>query len=183
MRLPTNIPGGPDRFGNRICLGSAAAGSLARPDKRWWQYLLSGIAVSVLIIFVGQVGGIVYDILTCPCCDKNAKKKTATAQIQNCMTPIVTYFMDNSSYPTTEQGLQALVHAPATSPVPKNYPRDGYLAQIPKDPWGNDYVYVSRGPLGADYIIQSYGRDGKPGGMDDDADIDSKNLREKAGVK
>jgi general secretion pathway protein G len=80
------------------------------------------------------------------------------------------YRLDNFKYPTTEQGLQALVKQPA-DPTITNYPPHGYLSTLPKDPWGNPYVYASPGADGREYEIMSFGRDGKPGGEGPDADI------------
>jgi general secretion pathway protein G len=84
------------------------------------------------------------------------------------------YRMDNFKYPTTDQGLEALVKKP-NDPNLKNYRPDGYVKQLQKDPWGHDYVYVSPGTNGAPYDLLSLGADGQPGGTGLDADI---NLRE-----
>ncbi len=84
------------------------------------------------------------------------------------------YRMDNFKYPTTEQGLQALVTKP-NDPNLKNYRPEGYVKQLQKDPWGHDYVYVSPGSNGQPYDLLSYGADGQPGGTGNDADI---NLRD-----
>jgi len=84
------------------------------------------------------------------------------------------YRMDNFKYPTTDQGLQALVTKP-NDPNLKNYRPEGYVKQLQKDPWGHDYVYVSPGTNGAPYDLLSYGADGQPGGTGNDADI---NLRD-----
>ncbi len=83
------------------------------------------------------------------------------------------YRMDNFKYPTTDQGLDALVHKP-NDPNLKNYRADGYVKQLQKDPWGHDYVYVSPGTNGAAYDLMSLGADGQPGGTGLDADIRSR---------
>jgi general secretion pathway protein G len=77
-------------------------------------------------------------------------------------------------YPTTEQGLQALVSLPDTGKIPKNWRQGGYVEKdkIPKDPWGNDFVYLCPGTHG-EYDIISYGHDGEPGGEGFDKDINS----------
>jgi general secretion pathway protein G len=80
------------------------------------------------------------------------------------------YRMDNFKYPTTDQGLQALVTKP-NDPNLKNYRAEGYVKQLQKDPWGHDYVYVSPGTNGAPYDLLSLGADGQPGGSGLDADI------------
>lgn len=80
------------------------------------------------------------------------------------------YRLDNFAYPTTEQGLQALVERPTTGPTPANYTAGGYIDRLPKDPWGNDYQYLSPG-VHDEVDIFSYGADGAPGGEDANADI------------
>jgi general secretion pathway protein G len=80
------------------------------------------------------------------------------------------YRLDNFNYPTTEQGLDALVSPPTTPPEAPNWKEGGYLDRLPKDPWGNDYQYLSPGEHGA-FDIYSLGADGQPGGEGAAADI------------
>jgi general secretion pathway protein G len=103
-----------------------------------------------------------------------AKQVKAGVDIQSIETALRLYRLDNGFYPTTEQGLDALVTPPTTGRVPKNWREGGYLERnrVPKDPWGNDYVYLSPGVHG-EYDIISYGADGAPGGEGYDADINS----------
>jgi general secretion pathway protein G len=82
------------------------------------------------------------------------------------------YRLDNIRYPTTEQGLQALVTKPAIAPIPDNWKSGGYLEKLPKDPWGNAYVYLNPGRHG-DIDVISLGTDGESGGEGKDADIGS----------
>jgi len=82
------------------------------------------------------------------------------------------YRLDNMRYPTTEQGLQALVTKPAIDPIPDNWKSGGYLEKLPKDPWGNAYVYLNPGRHG-DIDVISLGADGQTGGEGKDADIGS----------
>lgn len=79
------------------------------------------------------------------------------------------YRLDNFSYPTTEQGLEALVTRP-NDPNIKNWKAGGYLERLPKDPWGNPYQYLSPGNNG-EFDIYTLGRDGRPGGEGEDADF------------
>lgn len=82
------------------------------------------------------------------------------------------YQLDNFSYPTTDQGLQALISSP--SPDLVAYPQGGYLRKNNiKDPWGRDYIYISPGQRGGEFDIFTYGRDGAPGGEGADLDIGS----------
>ncbi len=108
----------------------------------------------------------------------DAKIDAAKVQIRNLESGLKMYKLDNSTYPATEQGLQALVTKPATGQIPKNYRDGGYLESktVPKDPWGNDYIYISPGEHG-DYDLYSYGADGVKGGDGKDADIESWNMR------
>ncbi|HAO94285.1 MAG: type II secretion system protein GspG [Deltaproteobacteria bacterium GWB2_55_19] len=106
-----------------------------------------------------------------------AKVTEAKVQIRNLETALKMYKLDNGAYPSTEQGIAALVEKPATGIVPKNWRQGGYLEKkkVPTDPWGNQFVYVSPG-LNDDYDIISYGADGAKGGEKFDADIESWDL-------
>lgn len=105
---------------------------------------------------------------------KDAQVGAAKSQIGIFKSAINLYALDNGDAPTTQQGLQALIQEPSTSPRPRGW-RKPYIDSpaLPKDPWGNDYVYAAPGPNGEDFYIVSYGADGKEGGTGHDADIDS----------
>lgn len=94
----------------------------------------------------------------------------AKTDMKSIETALKLYKLDNFNYPTTEQGLEALVSKTSIAPEPRNFKKDGYLDRLPKDPWGRDYIYISPGDHG-DFDIITYGRDGVPGGEDQDADI------------
>ena len=84
------------------------------------------------------------------------------------------YRLDNQGYPTTDQGLQALVAKPSAPPAPPNWKTGGYLDRLPKDPWGNEYKYLSPGVKNPnDVDVFSLGADGAPGGEGNDADVGS----------
>lgn len=85
------------------------------------------------------------------------------------------YRLDNFKYPTTEQGLAALVTRPITEPIPQNWAQNGYLDRLPKDPWGNEYQYLSPGVYD-EFDVFSLGADGVSGGEGVDADIGSWSL-------
>jgi len=80
------------------------------------------------------------------------------------------YKLDNRHYPSTDQGLQALVQKPSSGPSADNWKTGGYLERLPKDPWGNNYQYLSPGVNG-EFDVFSYGADGQSGGEGADADI------------
>ena len=106
----------------------------------------------------------------------DAKGTSARTQIELLGLALDSYRLDNGSYPTTDQGLAALNAKPASEPLPPNW-RGPYLRKdVPLDPWGRPYVYRSPGertPSGYDLV--TWGRDGQPGGSDEDADITSWN--------
>lgn len=108
----------------------------------------------------------------------DAKIADAKVQIRNIETALKLYKLDNSVFPSTEQGMQALVTKPTVGVIPKNYKAEGYLEnkQLPKDPWGNDYIYLSPGEHG-DYDLCSYGADGAKGGEGKAADICNWNMQ------
>ena len=92
-----------------------------------------------------------------------ARLKQMAVDMKTVETALKVYRLDNFVYPTTEQGLQALVTKPDIDPVPKNWKKDGYLDRLPKDPWGNDYLFVSPGEH-AEIDIYSQGADSVVGG-------------------
>jgi general secretion pathway protein G len=104
---------------------------------------------------------------------EEARRATAKSDIEAIGMALDAYEVDNGMYPTTEQGLQALIEPPTTPPIPTNW-KGPYLkkAKIPRDPWGNEYIYICPGIHNPrSYDLFSYGKDGKEGGEGDDADI------------
>ena len=108
----------------------------------------------------------------------DARIADAKVQIKNLETALKLFKLDNGFYPSTEQGLAALLEKPTTGQIPPKYRDGGYLEQkrVPPDPWGNPYLYISPG-LNGDFDIISYGGDGKEGGEGKDADIESWNIQ------
>jgi len=100
----------------------------------------------------------------------DARVTTAKAQLRNISSALDMYRLDNSHYPSTDQGLEALVREPSGFPEPRNWNPDGYLSSVPKDPWGNEYQYVSPGRDGP-YDLYSRGADGREGGEGNNAEI------------
>ena len=130
------------------------------------------IELMVVILILGLLAGIIAPRLIGR--TDEAKQTKAKVQIENLSTALKLYKLDNGFYPTTEQGLQALVQPPETGNIPKNWRQGGYLekGKIPKDPWGNEFIYLCPGTHG-DFDIISYGADGVPGGEGKDKDINS----------
>jgi general secretion pathway protein G len=109
----------------------------------------------------------------------DAKRTAAKVQIRNIEGALQLYKLDNGVYPTTEQGLKALIEKPAVGVVPKKWKIGGYLPKLPEDPWANPYKYLSpvqRGDQRIDYEITSLGTDGEVGGEGVNADITNWNL-------
>lgn len=106
---------------------------------------------------------------------EEARIGVAKTQIRNISNALDLYKLDNFNYPSTEQGLEALVNEPSGSPEAKNWNKDGYLPSMPVDPWGLEYQYVSPGSEGP-YDLYSLGPDGKEGGSDGGEDISNHNL-------
>lgn len=130
------------------------------------------IEIMVVIVILAMLAAIVGPKLMGRTDD--AKVTDAKVQIKNVETALKFYKLDNGVYPSTEQGLNALISKPTVGVIPKSYKDGGYLEskKVPKDPWGNDYLYVSPGEHG-DYDLFSYGTDGAKGGDGKDADITS----------
>ena len=99
----------------------------------------------------------------------------AKQDIASIMQALNLYRLDNSRYPTTEQGLKALVEIPSAEPLPRNYKQGGYLGRLPVDPWGGNYQFLSPG-INGEVDVLSFGADGKAGGEGVNADIGSWNL-------
>lgn len=95
-----------------------------------------------------------------------ARQKKVLVDISTLESSMQRYKLTNNVFPTTEQGLEALVNEPTIEPVPRNYPKGGYLPRLPLDPWGNDYQLLSPGEMG-EFDIFSVGPDGEPGTEDD----------------
>lgn len=133
------------------------------------------IELMVVIVILGILAGLIIPrIMGRP---EEARQMKAQVQIESIETALRLYKLDNGSYPSTEQGLQALVEAPTVGELPRAWREGGYLekGKVPKDPWGNEYVYLSPGVHG-EYDLSSYGAEGQPGGEGKEKDINSWNM-------
>ncbi len=131
------------------------------------------IEVMVVIVIIAVLAAlIVPKVMSRP---DEARIAAARQDIGAISQALKLYKLDNMRYPTTEQGLQALVKKPATTPIPENWKGNGYLEKLPKDPWGGQYKYLHPG-LHGDVDIISYGANREPGGEGSDADIGSWDL-------
>ena len=143
---------------------------------RYAQRGFTLIEIMVVVVILAVLGALVVPKIL-ENVDK-ARVTRAQSDIRAIQTALDLYRLDNFKYPTSEQGLQALVKQPV-DPTITNYAANGYLKALPKDPWGNVYMYTSPGADGRDYDIMTYGRDGKPGGDGYDADISTSTLDQK----
>jgi general secretion pathway protein G len=131
------------------------------------------IEILVVIVILGVLAAlIVPNVLSRP---DEARATVAKSDIAAIMQALKLYRLDNQRYPTSEQGLAALVSKPDLPPVPPNWKPGGYLEKLPKDPWGRPYVYVNPG-VRSEIEVMSFGADGQPGGTGADADIGSWDL-------
>ena len=130
------------------------------------------IELMVVIVILGLLAGVIIPRFMGET-DK-AKVATTKMQIASLESALKMYKLDNGSYPSTEQGLQALVESPTAGNLPTNWRKGGYLekGKVPKDPWKNDYIYICPGSHG-DFDLSSLGADGEPGGEGFDKDINN----------
>ncbi len=130
------------------------------------------IEIMAVVLIIGLLGTIVGAVVFSQV--DRARVSTAKAQIKQIESALEFYRLDNARYPTSEQGLRALVQKPSGEPQPKNYRPEGYLqgGAVPKDPWGEDYQYRSPGEHNVySFDLWSLGADGAPGGDDTNADL------------
>jgi general secretion pathway protein G len=134
------------------------------------------IELLIVIVILGILATILYPkVFGAP---EQARRVKAHTDISTIVSALQLYKIDSGAYPTTEQGLEALIKKPDTPPIPAKWREGGYLDgnSVPKDPWGNPYGYTSPTQDGKDFEIISYGRTGQPGGTGADAEISSSDL-------
>jgi len=137
-------------------------------DARRAQTGFTLIEVLVVVVILGLLAALIVPrIMDRP---DEARVVAAKSDISAIASALKLYRLDNGTYPTTEQGLQALIKKPTTGDVPPNWKQGGYLERLPKDPWGSDYQYLSPGVYG-EIDVFSFGADRKPGGEGFAADI------------
>jgi len=130
------------------------------------------IEIMAVVLIIGLLGTIVGAVVFSQV--DTARVNTARTQIKQLESALEFYRLDNARYPTTEQGLRALVQKPSSDPVPRSYRPEGYLqgGQVPLDPWGEEFQYRSPGEHNSySFDLWSLGADSQPGGSDNDADI------------
>ena len=128
------------------------------------------VEIMVVVVIIGILGALIVPKLLGR--TGESRQTAARVDISTIEQALKLYKLDNQRYPTTEQGLQALVQKPTSGPAANGWKEGGYLERLPKDPWGNPYQYLSPGIHG-EVDVFSYGADGQPGGTGEDADIGS----------
>ena len=125
------------------------------------------VVIAIILILTATVGFMAINSL------EKSRAAAARSQIESFSTAVEAYYIDCGNFPTTEQGLGALRKKPETSPTSDNWSGPYIYKDAPKDPWGNEYEYMSPAPDGSPYGIRSFGADGIEGGDDKNADIKS----------
>lgn len=130
------------------------------------------VEIMAVVVIMGLLAGLVGTAVVSNLA--KARSETAAAQIKQLESALTFYQMDNGRFPTSDQGLQALVEKPSGAPEPRNYRTGGYLqtTTVPKDPWGAPYQFLSPGQQNPQSVdIWTLGADGQPGGEGGDRDV------------
>ena len=144
---------------------------LSSPIKLARRRLTAGftlIELMVVLVIIGVLAALIVPNVLDRADD--ARATAAKTDVNNLMQALKLYKLDNQRFPTSEQGLQALLHKPTTGPIPPNW--KAYLDKLPNDPWGRPYQYLNPG-IKAEVDVMSFGADGQPGGEGKNADIGS----------
>jgi general secretion pathway protein G len=139
-----------------------------RPFRRHLQRGFTLVEIMVVVVIIGILGALVVPKLL----GRTGESRVTAAKVDIAtLTGVLKlYKLDNQRYPTTEQGLQALIVKPTTGPAANGWKTGGYIDKLPKDPWGNPYQYLAPGVKG-EIDVFSFGADGQPGGAGEDADV------------
>jgi general secretion pathway protein G len=140
-----------------------------RVDRRRAQAGFTLIEIMVVVFILGLLVTLVAPRIIGR--TDEARRVKAAADIKGIEEALQLYKLDSGFYPTTDQGLQALVTPPTSGNIPQRWNPDGYLEAVPVDPWGSPYVFLSDGDA---YDLRSYGADGAEGGEGKNADIDGR---------
>jgi general secretion pathway protein G len=152
--------------------GGAAGAQRAEGERRVASAGFTLIEIMAVVVIIGLLMAIVGNAIVGNLA--KARITTTKAQIQSLEAAITTYQMDNGRFPTTEQGLRSLIEKPTGAPEPYAWRPGGYLSkrELPRDAWNGEYQYASPGEHNPDsFDLWSLGRDGKPGGAEEDGDI------------
>lgn len=133
-----------------------------KTQERGFTLIEIMIVVAIIAVMAATVGAKLFGNVT------KAKQTKVQSDIQAISAQLSIYRLDNNNFPSTDQGLEALVAKPTGEPAPRNWKQ--LLDKVPKDPWGREYLYLSPGEHG-EFDLYTLGRDGQSGGDEEDADI------------
>jgi general secretion pathway protein G len=139
-----------------------------RVKSRWIERGFTLIEIMVVVVILGILAAVIIPRISGK--PEQAKRTKAVTDIKSIETALALFMLDNGFYPSTEQGLEALVTEPTSGQIPNNFQEGGYLKKVPRDPWNGPYIYISPGVHG-DFDLISYGSDGEEGGEGKYADV------------
>lgn len=145
----------------------AARSAGRRKTEQGWTFVETLIVIAIVLILTGTVGFVAFRYVD------NAREVAARSQIGIFTLALHAYLFDNGSYPSQEQGLDALWRKPTTAPEPKNWKGPYVERKVPFDPWGHRYQYRLPGPSELPFGVCSFGSDGAEGGEGNAKDISS----------
>jgi len=132
------------------------------------------IEIIVVVVIIGLLAAVIAPNIFSSVDDARTSK--SLSDLRAIESALNLYRLDNFNYPTTEQGIKALVERPSGSPEAKNWRKGGYLPRVPEDPWGNEYQYAFPGSNG-EFDLFTFGADSKLGGEDSNKDLSTADLK------
>ncbi|QMU60761.1 MAG: type II secretion system protein GspG [Gammaproteobacteria bacterium] len=133
------------------------------------------IEIIVVVVIIGLLAAVIAPNIFGQV--EKARLNRALSDLRALESSLNLYRLDNFNYPTTDQGIQALITKPTGSPEAKNWKKGGYIPRMPLDPWGSEYQYANPGTSGSDFDLFTYGADGKVGGEENNKDLSTADLR------
>jgi general secretion pathway protein G len=133
------------------------------------------IEIIVVVVIIGLLAAVIAPNIFGQV--EEARIKKSLSDLRALESALNLYRLDNFNYPTTDQGLQALVTKPSGSPEAKNWRKGGYIPRMPLDPWGTEYQFANPGSSGAEFDLFTFGADGKLGGEENNKDLSTADLR------
>jgi general secretion pathway protein G len=152
---------------NNVDEDSTRAEKAALDPEAGWTFVETLVVIGIVLILTGTVGFVAFRYLD------RAKQAAARTQVETLSLALNAYLLDCETYPTEEQGLNALWQKPVIEPVPSGWQGPYVGKKIPTDPWGNEYEYQVPGPNGLPFGVRSFGADGVAGGEGNAADVAS----------
>lgn len=133
------------------------------------------IEIIVVVVIIGLLAAVIAPNIFGQV--EEARIKKSLSDLRALESALNLYRLDNFNYPSTDQGIQALVTKPSGSPEAKNWRKGGYIPRMPLDPWGSEYQYAIPGASGSEFDLFTFGADGKLGGEENNKDLSTADLR------